>query len=296
MAVTDLSEANGWIPEPSSNVVLQRAGRPSAVEAAGRKVVMSAPTVSIARFESEGVDIVPEHAVIPEQTADLGELTLRAHKWANRFAISVEDRRDAVLDAFVAKRAAWLRDFYREFDNASLGVTATTTNTTTVPFLSVYAAAGAGNRQSTSAGGNISYEMLAEAVGELESGEYGNDLVIIAHPSFQMQLRNLKDSDGNRVVSDPLNGGVPTIFGHGIYLSNGAKTSATATHAPTGNDLLIVASREQLVVGVLDGPESLVSDEARWETDEVELKLRARRAFGLATPDAARVIERVPAA
>lgn len=294
MAVTDLSEVNGWIPEPSSNVVLQRAGRPSAVEAAGRKVVMSAPTVSIARFESEGVDIVPEHAVIPEQTAELGELTLRAHKWANRFAISVEDRRDAVLDAFVAKRAAWLRDFNREFDNASLGVTDATLNTTTVPFLSVYAAAGAANRQSTA--GVLTYDMLAEAVGELEAGNYGNDLVIIAHPSFQMSLRNLKDADGNRVVSNPLDGGVPTVFGHGIYLSDGAKTSATASHAPTGNDLLIVASREQLVVGVLDGPESLVSDEARWETDEVELKLRARRAFGLATPDAARVIERTAGA
>src|SRR6188474_2773318 len=118
---TDLTEANGWIPEPSSDQVLTKATDVSAVEMVGRKVIMTAPTVTIPRFESEGADIVAEAATIPVQTATLSEVDMRAVKFANRFAISVEDQRDAVVDVFNQKKAAWLSAFARKYDNAALG-------------------------------------------------------------------------------------------------------------------------------------------------------------------------------
>jgi HK97 family phage major capsid protein len=141
--------------------------------------------------------------------------------------------------------------------------------------------------------GALSYEDLVDAFGDLESGDYSGDLVVIAHPAFGMSLRNLKDAAGDRVVATDglLSAGVPSVFGAPIHFSKGAKTSAVASDRPTGNPLLIVGNRQHLILGVLDGPESQVSTEARWETDEVELKMRARRGFAAATADAFRVIE-----
>lgn len=286
---TDLNEANGWIPEPTSSEVLTKVYADSAVESVARRVTMTAPTMSVPRFESDGADIVAEHAVIPLQDATLDEVTLRAVKFANRFAISIEDQRDALVDVLQAKKLAWANSFARKLDNACLGVTADQDGTGTAPFQSVYnAAAGAGNVTTEA---TLRYEALNELFGAIEEGDYNGNLVVIAHPAFKAAMRNLKDADGNRVVSDPLGAGVPTIFGHELRFSTGARTSAEATDKPTGNPLLIVANREHMILGVRDGIESQVSDQPRWETDEVELKMRARRAFVPATGEAFYVVE-----
>lgn len=292
---TDLNEANGWIPEPTSGEVLTKVYADSAVESVARRITMTAPTVSVPRFESDGADIVAEHAVIPLQDATLDEVTLRAVKFANRFAISVEDQRDALVDVLQAKKLAWANSFARKLDNACLGVTAEQDGTGTAPFESVYYAANAAGNVTATAGA-LNYEMLNDLFTDLESGDYNGNLVVIAHPAFRGALRNLKDAAGDRVVADPLGAGTPTIFGNELRFSTGARTSATATDKPTGNPLLIVANREHLILGVRDGVESQVSDLPRWETDEVELKMRARRAFVPATGDAFYVVEQTAAA
>ena len=292
---TDLNEANGWIPEPKSSEVLTKVYETSAVESVARRVTMTAPTVSVPRFESDGADIVAEHEVIPVQTADLDEVTLRAVKFANRFAISVEDQRDALVDVLTQKKLAWANSFGRKLDNACLGVTVAKDGTATAPFESVYSVSNtAGNVTATA--GALNYEMLVELFDAIETGDYNGNLVVIAHPAFKSALRNLKDEAGDRVVSDPLGAGTPSIFGNELRFSNGARTSASATDKPTGNPLLIVGNREHLILGVRDGIESQVSDQPRWDTDEVELKMRARRGFVAATGEAFHVIEKTDAA
>lgn len=290
---TDLNEANGWIPEPASSEVLTKVYAESAVEATARRVTMTAPTMSVPRFESDGVSIVQEGAEIPVSEATLDEVVLKAVKWADRFAISVEDQRDALVDVFTQKKLAWANSFARELDNACLGVTAAQ-NGTTVPFQSVYHAANAAGNVTATAGA-LGYEALNDLFAAIEEGDYNGNLVVIASPAFKAALRNLKDAEGNRVVADPLAGGAPTIFGHELRFSTGARTSATATDKPTGNPLLIVANRQHMILGVRDGIESQVSDLPRWETDEVELKMRARRAFVPATGEAFHVIEKTEA-
>lgn len=280
---TDLSEANGWIPEPGSNEALLRDVEVSAVEAVGRKVNMTSRTVSVPRFVANGVDVVAEHAVIPIKDATLDEVVLTAHKFADRFAISFEDKQDAVVDALNAYKREWLSNFAITLDNAALGVTGTGG-----PFESVYRAVGAGRRLATA--GALSYEDLVDVIGDMETNRKGG-LVIIAHPAFKMGLRNLKDSAGDRVVADPFGAGVPTIFGHEVRFSYGAKTSATYTDNPSGNPLLVVANKNGLIVGQRSGPESAVSDAPQWETDHIELKMRARRGFVLADAASARVVE-----
>jgi hypothetical protein len=112
-----------------------------------------------------------------------------------------------------------------------------------------------------------------------------------------MQLRNLKDAAGDRVVDTTgvLGAGVPTVFGHQLVFSHGAKTNATYTDTPTGNALLVVAAKRELILGVRSGPEAKVSSEEQWANDNLELKMRARRAFVLADANSARVVEKTAA-
>ena len=285
MAFTDLTVANGWIPvDYASDPLLKDVGT-SAVEAVARKENMTTDQRKVLRFVDSGVDVVAEGATIPLNDPDLDNVLLDAVKFANRYAFSSEDVEDAIVDAMAQARRSWLGNFAVKLDNAVLGVTGTGG-----PFESVYRAVGSGNRQATA--GDLTFEHLATAIGAMETNQKGG-LVVIAHPSIRMALNGLKDADGTFVV-DPfgrLSGGTPSLFGHDLTYSYGARTSAAVTDSPTGNPLLVVANKQSLILGVRSGPESQVSKEAQWENDNIELKMRARRAFVLADADSARVIE-----
>lgn len=296
--VTDASRTNGWIPEPSTSEVLQRVLNTSVAEQVARKVQMSSDNLRVPKFDASGVDIVPEHGTIPVRDGVLDSVLLEATKWATRYVISVEDERDAVASLIDSYKARWASEFADSLDNAVFGVTGTSVAPgTNVPFLSVYAAATAAGNVTATAGA-LSYEDLVATFGEIETSGYSDGLVVVAHPSFKMELRNLKDADGNRVVATEgvLGSGVPTIFGHELRFGAGIRTSATATATPAGNPLLIVGPKDHLILGVRDGVESALSDEARWETDEVELKMRARRAFAVGEDSAFHVIEKTAGA
>ncbi len=73
--VTDLSEANGWIPEAKSSEVLTKVYAESAAESVARRVTMTSRTMGVPRFAHTGVDVVAEHAVIPLVDATLDELS-----------------------------------------------------------------------------------------------------------------------------------------------------------------------------------------------------------------------------
>lgn len=285
MTFTDLTIANGWIPVQYETDPLLRDVQAPAVEQVGRKVNMTSDQVKVPRFVDNGVDVVAEGAEIPLNDPTLDSVILDAYKFANRFAFSSEDTEDAIVDAMATAKREWLSNYAIAYDNACLGVTGTGG-----PFESVYRAVGSGNRTATA--GNLTYEHLVDAVGEMEVNRKGG-LVVIAHPQLAMSLRNLKDADGERVVATEgvLGAGVPTVFGHQVVFSYGAKTSAAFSDNPSGNPLLIVANKSNLIVGVRTGPEAKVSTEAQWANDNIELKMRSRRAFALAEADAARVIE-----
>jgi HK97 family phage major capsid protein len=289
MAFTDLTVANGWIPVDYASDVLLKDVQTSVVEQVARIERMTTDQRKVLRFVDDGVDVVPEGGLIPLNDPALDHVILDAHKFANRYAFSSEDVEDQIVDAMAQARRSWLSNFAVKLDNAVLGVT-TAQNGTTAPFESVYSAVGAGNRTATA--GALTYDHLVDAFGAMETNGKGA-LVAIAHPSFKMTLRSLKDSDGNFVV-DPdnrLGAGVPTIFGHELRFSEGARTSAAASDQPAGNPLLVVANKSNLILGVRSGPEAKVSTEEQWANDNIELKMRARRAFVLAEADAARVIE-----
>lgn len=289
MAFTDLTIANGWIPVQYETDPLLRDVQASAVEAVARKVNMTSDQVKVPRFTANGIDVVAEGALIPLKDANPDSVILDAAKFADRFAVSSEDAEDTIVDALNAYKREWLSNFAISLDNACLGVTGTGG-----PFESVYRAVGSGRRLSTA--GSLTYEDLVDVFGDMETNRKGG-LVAIAHPAFAMELRNLKDADGNRVVDTAgvLGAGVPSIFGHELRFSYGARTSAAFSDNPTGNPLLVVANKSALILGVRSGPEAKISTEAQWENDNIELKLRARRAFALADATNARVVEKTAA-
>ena len=291
MAFTDLNHTNKWVPEEVDGQVIQSILRNSAVEAVGRKVNMNSDITYLPTGTFAGADLVAEGATVPVLDPTLSKQTLQAYKWANRFAQSSEDDEDSVVDFFNFSKTRWFSNWAVKFDNSALGTTAAA-NGTTVPFTSVYKAATDASGVLATAGA-LTFEDLNDSFAALETGNYFDaaDGVIIAHPALAGSLRNLKDAAGTRVVVDPLGDANPTIFGYELVFSNGARTSATATDAPAGNPLLIVGAKSQLVVGVRSGPESMVSSEAQWETDNLELKTRVRRAFTVGNSAAFRVVE-----
>jgi HK97 family phage major capsid protein len=294
MAFTDLTVANGWIPVDYASDVLLNDVQSSVVEQVARIERMTTDQRKVLRFADAGVDVVAEGGTIPLNDPDLDSVILDAAKFANRYAFSSEDTEDAIVDAMAQARKAWLSNYAVKLDNAVLGVTGSGG-----PFTSVYKALADYDTAESTPGahvvqtaGALTYDDLVAVFGDMETNQKGS-LVAIAHPSLKMTLRSLKDSSGNFVV-DPdsrLGAGVPEVFGHELRFSYGARTSAAATDTPTGNPLLVVTNKSNFILGVRSGPESKVSTEAQWENDNIELKLRARRAFVLAAEDAARVIE-----
>lgn len=295
MARTDATRSNGWIPEPTSSKVITKVYEESAIEQVARKIPMTSDNLRVPRFAHTGVSIVAEGAQIPVQDATLDKVLLEANKWADRMTISVEDDRDALVSIIDAFKASWANSFARELDNACLGVSANATGPgTSVPFTSVYNAANTASHVVATAG-NLTFEQLNDAFGTLETGEYNGNLVMIAHPSFRGALRNLKDASGDRVVTNVLGSQDQTVFGYNIVYSTGARKSTVATENPSGNPLLIVGNSDHLLLGVRDGVESQVSD-FRWDYDEREVKVRARRAFAPATGSAFVVLEKTAGA
>lgn len=306
MARIDLTTDSVWIPEPATGPVVKTVTANSVVERLARRVNMTSRTALVGRYTEADVDVVPEAAVIPETTPALGEVLLTAVKFANRFRISEEDLNDSLPGLLDTWKAGWASAFARKLDNATLGVTAVADGTNTAPFTSVYRAVSdgaAGNLVTVGTGGatptarDVTLEDLSDGLARLEGGEFFDAarFGILAHPSFAGQLRKLKDSAGNVISSDATGGNASTLFGYPLVFSRGAATSATATANPTGNPLLIMGNLNHLILGVRSGPESQVSDIPNWTTDEPELKMRARRGFAVANPNALVVVEKIKA-
>lgn len=293
MARTDLTEANGWIPEEAGSVALQALAQNSVVEQVARRENMNSRTKAIPRFVADAPEVVAEGATIPEATATLDEIVLVAHKWAKILNISEEDLNDSLVDVLNTYKREWVNRYARKFDNACLGVSAAGAGTDAAPYNSVfYAANAAGNVVNTA--GDVTFEDINGLLEGVEQGDYFDsaNTVFITHPKMLGSLRNLKDAAGDRVVTEPLAGTPGSLFGYPLYVSQGAAVSATASPAPTGDPLLIAGNSKLMVVGDRSGIESQLSDEAEFRTDEVLLKIRTRKAFVVADAESFHVVRK----
>lgn len=296
MAVQDFTNED-FIPEEQDGVVLRAVSANSAVERAARRVLMNSNVRDIPTLDGADPRYVAEHAAYPEADLETGEYVLRAYKFGEILHVSEEDLADSFVNVIDEYKVNWFSNWAVKYDNACLGTVgaagANDTDRALRPFTSVYQAATvAGNVTPTA--GDLTLNQLSGSLGALEESNFwtpqGN--VIIAHPTLRGALRTLKDEAGNLVMErgDSLTGGVgDRLFGYEVHFSLGARTSTSMTSSPTGNKLIVMGSKNHLLNGVRSGPESKLGEQ--FNTDGVLIKVRARRAFTVANPEAVQVIE-----
>lgn len=281
-----------WIPEEYSSDVVQRVNQLSAVERHARREPMGSATKSVPRSAGMGVATIGKGSAYGEDESLNDEVVLQARKFGQALRIAEEDLDDSLVNVIATKQRDWATSYAKFLDNACLGTTAAG-NGTTVPFDSVYYQVNNDGDNYDETEGDITYDNLSAALGKLEDGDFfeANSTVVIAHPSVRHALRGVKDNEGRPIFVQGLAGTPDTVFGHEVAWSLGAKTSATATDAPTGNPLVVFVNKDYLLLGVRSGPESQMSNEAGFLTDEPILKMRARRGFALSQVHAASVLE-----
>jgi HK97 family phage major capsid protein len=294
-----------WIPEEDSSEVIQRVDQMSAVESLASPEPMSSNTKSIPRSAGVGVSVVDKGGAYSEDTSTNDDIVLTAKKLGKAIRIAEEDIDDSLANILTTKQKDWATSYAKLLDNATLAVSAAVG--TGVPFESVYYTltqtnAGLGytaNDNITVAGSaGPSYDDLSAVLGKAEGGDYFDlsRMVVIAHPSFRATLRAVKDLQGQPIFVQGQQGdrGTPdTLFDLPVRWSLGCRISATATDAPSGKPVLVVANADFLRLGRRSGPESIFidgRDGLSALTDESILKMRARRAFALGHPKAAAVL------
>lgn len=310
-----------WIPIEYDSNVIQRVFTESVTESQFRRVIMSSKTKSIPR--SAGIT-VSAGTTYTSDTSLNDEITLTARRFIARVTVDEDDLADANtrLDVLGTKALDWAISYADVIDNATLGVTGTE-NGTTVPFTSAYKALRTTNSDTsytaddnyltwdddlisvpTTPAGTSLYERLSTLFKKVEVGKYwaNSDMIVIAHPGWRDALRLCVDAQG-RPIFQPGTGGNRNLPGNGtpdelfqtpIFWSRGAKTSATNSGTPAGNDLLYYVNRRHLARGDRSGPETLTDDaRAQDDTDDYAMKFRVRRAFKLTHEKAAAVLERI---
>lgn len=298
MARTDLTEANGFIPEEYGSQVIQATLANSVVESFARQEAMTSRSKIVPRFVADAPEVVAEGVSIPEAAATLDEVTLEARKYAKIFNVSEEDVNDTLTDILNVYKTEWASRWARKFDNAALGVSASATGADAAPYTSLYRAvtvSASANHIETD--GVLEFAHINEALAKVEEGDYFDaaNTVFIAHPKMLGDLRGMVDGTGQLVLPNPIAATPGSLFGYPLVVSYGAAVSASATSNPTGNPLLIVGNRQMMINGRRGTVESAVSRDADFSKDGVLLKIRVRRGFVVAQANAYAVVERTAA-
>lgn len=313
MAVNNFDQ---WIPVEYSPDVIQRVRQNSAVISYGQNIPMSTESRSTPRSGGVTMAGVAKGATYGADTTTTNDAVwLYAQKYGTTVPLAEEDMNDALADIVNTKNIDAATSFAKLYDNSCLAVTAAKASTgwafDSLYYLLTQTDAATGytanaNLNKTTAGSGVRYVDVRKPLTQVEAGDYydPSGLVVIAHPSFADALRGILDLQGRPIFNESSNGTAgggqgttPTLFGHPLHFSLGAKTSATPTPTPTGNPLLIIASSAYMLVGnreplsaqAIDGNTGLgaLSDTA-W------LKYRARKAFAVGHENAFSILEWVP--
>ncbi|MFJ4926849.1 phage major capsid protein [Streptomyces sp. NPDC088736] len=296
--------AEAWLPEEwETSKIVQSVIQNSAIEDLSSPVTMGSDTKHVPRTAGMGVDVVDKGGAYGEDTSLNDEVLLSVKKLGKAARIAEEDIDDSVADLIQAKMLGWSKSYAKMLDNACLAVTAAPG--TGVPFTSLYSLlhttdSGLGYTADTNitvaaTAGAPTYGEFSTAIGNVEAGDYFDPgaMRAIAHPAFRKSLRGVLDTQNRPIFIEGLNGTPDTIFGVPIRWSLGARTSATATAAPTGRPIMAFVSPELMLLGRRSGPESVFidgRDGLSALTDESILKMRARRAWAYGHPAGAAIL------
>jgi HK97 family phage major capsid protein len=289
-----------WIPEEMDSAVIQRVNQVSVVEAHARHTPMGTATKNVPRSSGMAVKTLNKSGAYVSSDDENDDILLTARKHTGLLTVAEEDLNDSAADIIETKKVDWATSYAKYFDNACVA-TSGAESSPTVPYTSVYrtltqtdAPLGYTANQNINGSvvaGQVSYDELSDTFGVYEDGDYFDEsmTIVLAHPTFRKQLRNVKDDQGMPIFVRGQGGdrGTPdTLFDAPIYWSNGLRVSATATATPAGAPLLVVCNREYLVVGDRSPVETQPIPAAISTTDEANIKTRVRKGFAVGHPRA----------
>ena len=295
---------DSWIPEEMDSMVIQRVVQVSAVMAWGRHTPMGSATKKVPRSSGMAIKTLNKSGQYTSSDDDNDEITLTARKHTGLLTVAEEDLNDSAADIIAAKEHDWATSYGKYFDNATLATSAAE-NSPTVPYTSVYRTltqtdAGLGytandNIVGTVTAGSVQYDELSEALGRYEDGDYFDESmsVIIAHPTFRKQLRQIKDLQDEPIFvqGQGADAGTPdSVFDIPVKWSNGCRVMAVASQAPTGAPIMVFGNRDFLVIGDRSTVETQPIPAAISTTDEANVKIRDRKGFAVGHPKAFSVL------
>ena len=302
-----------WLPVDFESAVITKVNQTSAIEATATRKPMSTLTKSFPRSGGADVAVVSKSGVYTEDSTAHDAIILTVVKIGRVFRIAEEDIDDDLTNVLETKKLDFATAYAKFLDNAAIGVNAAVG--AGVPFTSIYRTlttadastgytANANYLSYTNVGVtgsyNVTYDMLSDLVALIEAGDYFDEAetIFVAHPRVKGFIRKIKDGNQNPVFIDAVKDAtVPTLFGYELRWSLGARVSVAATATPTGNPLIVAYNKNFVFLGVRSGPESVIidgKDGTAALTDETLLKVRARRAFGVAMPAACAILELKP--
>lgn len=122
---------------------------------------------------------------------------------------------------------------------------------------------------STAAGAAFTADDVSGAMGVVE-GNIFSSTGCVTHPSVIVKLRDLKDANGQYILSDPRGeGGVRTIFGLPVY-TQGSLTSTAGSRA------FYVGQWDELIVGMRRGMQIDISKDFYFGNNQIAVRLTAR--------------------
>ena len=312
MAGTSL-DYDVWIPEEWDSKVIQRVKKASVIELVARSEPMSTDLKHVPRSGAIAWAVKAKNTDYTASTGTEGEVQLIARKPTSLFFVAEEDLADSAPSILEAKKYDAALDYAKFLDHACLGVNAVE-NGTTIPFTSLFKHLS--TTDATVPGGTYTandnvktvatgawatpYLDLSELLSRVEGNDYWDDStgVVIAHPSFKRELRDVLDANDRPIMVETATGDgvVHSIFGYPIHWTFGCRLDTTAKSQPTSTNhtLLYFANKNLLLRGDRAGLESAVSREAGWIADQVAIKMRARKGFTVGHPRGFAVIDRTP--
>ncbi len=289
-----------WIPEETDSAVIQRVNQVSAVEAWGRHTPMSTATKKEPRSSGMEVKTLNKSGTYTSSNDENDDVLLTARKHPGLLTAAEAALNDSAADIIAAKEIDWANSYGKYFDNAALAVSAAESSPT-VPYTSVYRTltqtdavlgdTANDNIVGTVVAGQVAYDELSEALGRYEDGDYFDESmsIVIAHPTFRKQLRQIKDDQGQPIFVRGQGGDAGTpdmVFDIPVRWSNGCRVHATATQAPTGAPIMVFGNRDFLIVGDRSTVETQPIPAAISTTDEANIKIRDRKGFAVGHPKA----------
>ncbi|WP_078622894.1 phage major capsid protein [Streptomyces prunicolor] len=298
---------SNWIPIEWSSTAIQRVQSRSAVEGYARGENMGSDTMRVLR--SGGLTVGVGGTYVSDSSSN-DYILLDSQPFTGQFIVAEDDLADAdsVINTINVKATDWAANYADVFDNACLAVTGAGDGSSGTPFNSVYKTIrtnGSGVTSAYSADANYlawngtasaAYDKFSGTLGLVETGQFWDmsNSLVIAHPTFRASFRQTKDDNNMPVFVQGLAGTPDTLFGVPVAWSLGAKTSPTVSAAPAGNPILIFCGNTDLLVrGDRLSPRALIDTaRAHDSTDQTALKLKVRKAFGVAHPNGFSVLEK----